>query len=111
MKKRILSVAAALALLFGPMSIQPANAQVMIQEKEEKEVEEEKVEEEFENTNMEIDYKFDDKTKLDDQGLEAPMTPGKAGITIDRYAPLGGEIFVLACLGGAYLLGKRRKEE
>ena len=45
MKKRILSVAAALALLFGPMSIQPANAQVMIQEKEEKEVEEEKVEE------------------------------------------------------------------
>ena len=50
--KKLSIVAAALALLFGPMSIQPANAQVMIQEKEEKEVEEEKVEEEFENTNM-----------------------------------------------------------
>ena len=26
------------------------------------------------------------------------------------YAPLGGGILVLGCLGGAYLLGKRRKE-
>ncbi len=28
-----------------------------------------------------------------------------------EYAPIGGEILVLGCLGGAYLVGKRRKEE
>jgi len=33
------------------------------------------------------------------------------GITIDQYAPLGGEILVLGCLGGAYLLSKRRRKE
>ena len=26
------------------------------------------------------------------------------------YAPLGGELLVLGCLGGMYLLGRRRKE-
>jgi hypothetical protein len=44
------------------------------------------------------------------EGLDLPATP-QLGITIDQYAPLGSGIVVLAALGGAYLLGKRRKEE
>lgn len=35
----------------------------------------------------------------------------KFGITIDQYAPMGSGLFVLGFLGGAYLLGKRRKED
>ena len=31
-------------------------------------------------------------------------------LTIDQYAPLGGEVLVLGLLGGAYLLGKKRKD-
>lgn len=31
-------------------------------------------------------------------------------IEIDDFAPLGEGIMLLSCLGGAYLLGKRRKE-
>ena len=29
----------------------------------------------------------------------------------ETYAPLGGGVLILGCLGGAYLRGKRRKEE
>lgn len=94
MKKRILSAVAILALLFGPMSIQTAKSQILILDDEEEEVDEE------ERKDVEVD----------DQGLELPITP-QVGITIDQYAPLGGEIFVLGCLGGAYLLGKRRRKE
>lgn len=31
-------------------------------------------------------------------------------IEIEDFAPLGEGIMLLSCLGGAYLLGKRRKE-
>ena len=31
-------------------------------------------------------------------------------IDMDDFAPLGEGIMLLSCLGGAYLLGKRRKE-
>lgn len=44
------------------------------------------------------------------EGLELPTTP-QLGITIDQYAPVGSGIAVLAALGGAYLLGKKRREE
>ena len=30
---------------------------------------------------------------------------------LDHFAPLGNGIVALACLGGAYLLGKRKKKE
>ena len=33
------------------------------------------------------------------------------GVTTDQYAPVGSGILVLGCLGGAYLLGKRRKKD
>jgi hypothetical protein len=36
--------------------------------------------------------------------------PEKQNIEIDYLAPLGGEILLLSCLGGAYLIGKKRKE-
>ena len=39
-----------------------------------------------------------------------PIIP-QLGLTTDQYAPLGGGWLVLGCLGGAYLLGKRRKKE
>lgn len=43
------------------------------------------------------------------EGLDLPTTP-QLGITIDQYAPVGSGIAVLAVLGGAYLLGKRKKD-
>ena len=90
MKKNVITILSILALLFAPMSIQTAKSQIMVLDEEEEE----------ENTRSEVD----------EQGLELPMVP-QLGITIDQYAPLGGEILVLGCLGGAYLLGKRRRKE
>jgi hypothetical protein len=37
--------------------------------------------------------------------------PEEQNITIDGIAPLGSEILLLSILGGAYLIGKKRKEE
>ena len=39
-----------------------------------------------------------------------PIVP-TMDVTLDQYAPLGGEMLLLGLLGGAYLLGKRRKRE
>ena len=36
--------------------------------------------------------------------------PEKQNIEIDYLAPVGSGVLLLSCLGGAYLLGKRRKE-
>ena len=90
MKKKFMSVMAIFALMFGPIYIPQAPAQILIMDEEEEEESE--------------------RTDVDEEGLELPMVP-ELGITIDQYAPLGGEILVLGCLGGAYLLGKRRKQE
>ena len=32
-------------------------------------------------------------------------------ISLENFAPLSGGILVLGCLGGAYLIGRRRKEQ
>ncbi len=90
MKKRIISMMAILALMFGPICIPQAPAQILLMDEEE--------EEENERTNTE------------ESELELPAIP-ELGITIDQYAPIGEGIVVLAALGGAYLLGKRRKEQ
>ena len=37
--------------------------------------------------------------------------PGGHGLTGDQDAPLGSGVAVLLALGGAYLVGKKRKEE
>lgn len=36
--------------------------------------------------------------------------PEKQNITIDYLAPVGNGVLLLSCLGGAYLLGKKRKK-
>ncbi len=50
-----------------------------------------------------------DMSKGDNEVVEMPQAE-QQNITIDYLAPLGGELLLLSCLGGAYLLGKRRKE-
>ena len=42
--------------------------------------------------------------------LQLPFVP-VLGLTTDQYVPLGSGIMLLTGLGGAYLLGKRRKDE
>ena len=119
MKKRIISVAAILAMLFGPMSLQTAQSQILILDENELKVielegeigEEEEKEKEEEKEEAEGTERKEDDIDVDEQGLELPMKSPGPGITIDKYAPLGGEIFVLGCLGGAYLLGMRRRKE
>lgn len=50
-----------------------------------------------------------DMSISNDGTVEMPQAE-EQNITIDYLAPLGGELLLLSCLGGAYLLGKRRKE-
>ena len=112
MKKRIISAVAILALLFGPMSLKTAKSQILILEDEEELVLDQEQEGGITLDRLDtLDVDIEVNIEVDEQGLELPMAPGKAGIAIDKYAPLGGEIFLLSCLGGAYLLGKRRRKE
>ncbi len=90
MKKRIISVMAILALMFGLVFIPQAPAQILFMDDEEEEESE--------------------RTDVDEQGLELPMVP-ELGITIDQYAPVGSGTIVLGLLAGAYLVGKKRKSE
>ena len=52
---------------------------------------------------------FLDRGTKEDDVVELPQ-PEEQNITIDYLAPLGSGILLLSCLGGAYLLGKKRKE-
>ena len=69
------------------------------------------------NTNIAIMEKEDENKDLDefldravkDETVEMAQ-PEKQNIEIDYLAPLSGGVLLLSCLGGAYLLGKRRKE-
>ena len=69
------------------------------------------------NTNIAIMEKEDENKDLDefldravkDETVELAQ-PEKQNIEIDYLAPLSGGVLLLSCLGGAYLLGKRRKE-
>ena len=86
-KKRLIAIA--LIALFSLSSpIEKADAQIFIMS-----------EDEFLNS---------ERNRITDGGL--PFTP-TLDVTIDQYAPLGGGIWVLGCLGGAYLLGKRKKRK
>ena len=55
----------------------------------------------------------DSPEKSGNRDANAPMLPTEHGASTsaDADAPLGTGIAVLAVLGGAYLVGKRRKEE
>ena len=82
MKKRIIAIAAALM-----MATAPAMAQVFIMEED--------------------DY---NGNRVGTTSLDVDL-PGVYDSGDDWFTPAGEGIFVLAGLAGAYLVGKRRKEE
>ena len=55
----------------------------------------------------------DEEFKYAKRGLECHELPNipTLDITYDQYAPVGEGIALLTLLGGAYLLGKRRRKE
>ena len=85
MKKSIITLTALAALLFCGMT---ANAQVFLDDE-------------------------DMSNSLRANGSNDPDLPTipELNVTFDQYAPLGGEVMLLGLLGGAYLLGKKRREE
>ena len=48
--------------------------------------------------------------RLGSNGANLPYVP-EQNVTHDQYTPVGGGVLLLAGLAGAYLIGKRRKEE
>ena len=84
MKKRIIAIAAALM-----MATAPAMAQVFI---------------------MEDDDYNGNRAGVNSSGLSVDL-PGVYNSGDDWYTPVGEGLFVLAGLAGAYLVGKRCKEE
>jgi hypothetical protein len=89
MKKRIISVMAVMAMLCVPTMMQSAKAQNIFESDEE----------------MEMSLRSGSGI-----GDITSVSEGKDYMAMDNYAPLGSGILVLGCLGGAYLIGKRRKE-
>lgn len=75
-----------LMLLFMLLSVTTATAQVFI------------LDDEFEGTM---------RNPTEDFGLIVPIE----GLDTDQYLPLGDGLFVLAGLGAAYLMRKRKKDE
>ena len=84
MKKRIIAMAAALM-----MATAPAMAQVFIMEEDD----------------------YNGKRQNTPSGQLSVDLPGIYDSGEDWFTPVGEGIFVLAGLAGAYLVGKRRKEE
>ncbi len=85
MKKKIIALAAVIALLFGSMFMNQSKAQIFILDDEE-------------------------SSRMRTNESKLPNIPW-LGVNHDQYAPLGGEVLVLSCLGVAYFIGKRRKKE
>ena len=86
MKKRIISAMAILAMLLGTAMMQSAMAQNIFDNNEEME-------------------------KVLRGGIDETRDGEPTGGIMDDIAPLSGGLLVLGCLGGAYLVGKRRKEK
>ena len=82
MKKRILTIVAALTI-----AITPAMAQVFIDDDE-----------------------WNDGRVRSDATTVGAMVPGQ-DLPIDQYIPVGDGLLLLGGLGVAYLLGKRKKDE
>jgi hypothetical protein len=84
MKKTIITLTAIVALAICGTT---ANAQVFLDDEE---------------MNQSVRSRSDDP--------ELPIIP-ELNVTYDQYAPMGSGIVALGLLGGAYLLGKKRREE
>ena len=98
MKKRIISVMAVLAMLCGPTMMQIAEAQNIFDNNEE--------------LKIKLRGAAGEKGATGEAGNEAISLEDHDGdISLEHFAPLSGGILVLGCLGGAYLLGKRKKEQ
>ena len=90
MKKRIISVMAVLAMLCGPTMM--LNAQHIF------------------DSDEEMEKSLRRGTEVTENDLTSVSIQDDDVISMENYAPLSGGILVLGCLGGAYLIGKRRKE-
>ena len=86
MKRHIISAMAIMALTLGTIATPKAQAQVFMTDE---------------------DYYINGRASQ--EGEELPNIPF-LDITYDQYAPIGEGIVLLGCLGGAYLIGKRRKK-
>lgn len=87
MKKRMLTAMAIVTLIFGQMFVPKAQAQIFLD-----------------------DSDMTGNIRLFDDDPSLPIIPW-LDITEDQFAPTGGGILLLGLLGGAYLVGKKRKEE
>lgn len=102
MKKNIVTLAAITALFLGSVNAQtqqPTYYESMTDVVVEKQL----------TGDENLEAPIEAKSGITGEGLEKPEEV-KPGITIDYLAPLGEGLLILGCLGGAYLVGKRRKE-
>lgn len=90
MKKRSIIILVLMALMFGMTSVNQVKAQVFIMDKEEE--------------------AYSDRIGTNDPG-NFFIWPEHDETWDLSYAPLGDGLLLLGCLGGAYLLGKRRKKD
>lgn len=92
MKKRIISVMAVLAMLCGPTMMQSVMAQNI-----------------FDNDEA-LEKSLRGGVSASENDLNS-VSIHEDEISMENYAPLSSGILVLGCLGGAYLIGKRKKEQ
>ena len=95
MKKRIISVMAVLAMLLGPTMMQTKAQNIFDGDEGLKK-------------SLRGEKNSDGEGALNGISLE-DLEGGD--ISLENFAPLSGGILVLGCLGGAYLIGRRRKEQ
>ncbi|MBQ8957862.1 MAG: hypothetical protein IJ057_05105 [Bacteroidales bacterium] len=85
MRNKVLSYIAIAVMFFSPLFLNHSKAQVFIMD-----------DEEF--------------SRLGREESELPNIPW-LGQNYDQYAPLNGEVLLLSCLGGAFLLHKCKKSK
>ena len=88
-KKKYNIILVLLALVFGTPCVNDAKAQIFI---------------------TEDDEEFSDRV-LSSEGFSVPMFPPHDDAQDHSFSPLGNGLWLLGALGGAYLLGKRRKKK
>lgn len=88
MKRKNIILTVLFALSLGFATVNPARAQILI---------------------MDEDDHAAPRTATG-QAFPIPNVPWEHDSTLD-YTPVGSGVWILGCLGAAYLLGRRRKEE